>query len=86
MKSAEVLNDPKGIWGADFDQIPVSMIFDVIVRTTFFVLWAMQHRWTLWWYAPLGRKCKPRSSKATYTSMKTKFHSNFVIFPYSRPV
>ena len=28
-KSAEVLNDPMGIWGADFDQIPVSIIFDV---------------------------------------------------------
>ena len=45
-KSAEVLNDPKGIWGGDFDQIPVSIILDVIVRTAFFVLWAMQHRCT----------------------------------------
>ena len=44
-KRAEVLNDPKGIWGADFDQISVSKIFDVIVRTTYLVLWAMQHRW-----------------------------------------
>ena len=34
-KSTEVLNDPKGISGADFDQIPVSIIFDVVVRTAF---------------------------------------------------
>ena len=26
-RSAEVLNDPKGIWGADFDQIPVLNIW-----------------------------------------------------------
>ena len=42
-KSAEVLNDPKGIWGAHFDQIRVSIMFDVMVHTLFFVLWAMQH-------------------------------------------
>ena len=39
-----MLNDPREIEGADFDQIPVSIIFDVIVHTAFFVLWAMQHR------------------------------------------
>ena len=32
-------NDPKGLLGADFHQIPVSIIFGVIVRTAFFVLW-----------------------------------------------
>ena len=41
-KSAGVLNDPREIEGADFDQIPVSIIFDVIVHTAFFVLWAMR--------------------------------------------
>ena len=44
VKERRVLNDLKGLWGADFDQIPVSIIFDVIVRTAFFVSWAMQHR------------------------------------------
>ena len=45
VKERRVLNDPKGLLGADFDRIPVSIIFGVIVRTAFFVLWAMQHRW-----------------------------------------
>ena len=44
VKERRVLNDPKGFLGADFDQIPVSIILDVIVRTSFFVSWAMQHR------------------------------------------
>ena len=42
VKERRVFNDPKVFGGADFDQIPVSMIFDVIVRSAF--LWAMQHR------------------------------------------
>ena len=46
VKKLIVLNDPKGLRGADFDQIPVSIIFDVIDRTAFFVLRAMQHRWS----------------------------------------
>ena len=40
VKKSRVLNDPRGWLGADFHQIPVSIIFDVIVRTAFFVLWA----------------------------------------------
>ena len=43
VKERRVLNDPKGVWGTDLDQIPVLLIFDVIVRTAFFVLWTMQH-------------------------------------------
>ena len=43
-RAQRVLNDPKGFWGSNFDQIPVSIIFDVAVRTAFFVLWAMQHK------------------------------------------
>ena len=43
VEERRVLNDPKGLLGADFDQIPVSIILDVIVRTAFF-LWAMQHQ------------------------------------------
>ena len=45
VKERRALNDPKGLLGADFDQIPVFIILDVIVRTTFFGLWAMHHRW-----------------------------------------
>ena len=45
VKEHRVLNDPKRLLGADFDQIPVLILFDVVVRTAFFVLWAMQHRW-----------------------------------------
>ena len=44
VKDRRVLNDPKGFSGADFDKIPVSIMFDVIVRTAVFVLWAMQLR------------------------------------------
>ena len=44
VKERRVLKDPKGFGGADFDQIPVSIIFDVVVRTAFLVLWATQHR------------------------------------------
>ena len=44
VREQRLLNDPKGFWGADFDQIPVSILFDVIVRIAFVVLWAMQHR------------------------------------------
>ena len=47
VKERRVLTDSKGLLGDDFDHIPVSIIFDVIVRTAFFVLWAMQHRWIL---------------------------------------
>ena len=32
--------DPKGLLGAAFHQIPVSIIFDVVVRTALFALWA----------------------------------------------
>ena len=35
VKEGRLLNDPKRLLGADFDQIPVSIIFDVMVRTTF---------------------------------------------------
>ena len=45
VQERRVLNDPKGSLEADFDQIPVFIIFDVTVRTAIFVLWAMQHRW-----------------------------------------
>ena len=45
VKERRALNDPKGLLGADFDQISVLIILDAIVRTAFFVLWAMQHRW-----------------------------------------
>ena len=45
VKERRVLNGPKGLLGADFDQMPVAIILDVIVRTPFFVLWAMPHRW-----------------------------------------
>ena len=45
VKERRALNDPKGLLGADFDQIPVFIILDVIVRTAFFGLWAMHHRW-----------------------------------------
>ena len=45
MKERRVLNDPKGLLEADFGQIPVVILLDVMVRTAFFVLWAMQHRW-----------------------------------------
>ena len=41
----KVLNDPKGLLGADANHIPVLLILEVIARTVFFVLWAMQHRW-----------------------------------------
>ena len=41
VKERRVFTDPKGFCGADFDQILVSIIFDVIVRTAFSVLWAM---------------------------------------------
>ena len=38
VKWRRVLNDPKGLLGADLDQIPVSIIlFDVLVRTAFFL-------------------------------------------------
>ena len=37
VKERRVLNDPKGLLGADFDQIPVSIIFDVIVHAIFFI-------------------------------------------------
>ena len=37
MKERRVLNDPKGMLGADFDKIPVlTIILDVVVRTAFF--------------------------------------------------
>ena len=46
VKEHRVMNDPKVILrGCFFDQIRVSIIFDVTVRTAFFVSWAMQHRW-----------------------------------------
>ena len=45
VKERRVLNDLKGLWGADFDQIPVSIKFDVIGRTAF-LLWAMQYRYS----------------------------------------
>ena len=32
---SRVLNDPKGLLGAEVDQIPVSTVFDVILRTAF---------------------------------------------------
>ena len=60
MKKLIVLNDPKGLRGADFDQIPVSIIFDVIVRTAFLGLWAMQHR------CYLQRTCVTSKLPATY--------------------
>ena len=44
VKERRVLNDPKRVRRANFDHIPVSIIFDVIIRTALFVLWAMQHR------------------------------------------
>ena len=63
LKGRRVLNDPKGLLAADFDQIPVLIILDVIVRTAFFwfvgdatqvglvrtafFAWTMQHRWVL---------------------------------------
>ena len=47
VKERRVLNDPKGLLGADFDRIPVSIILDVTVRTAVLVLWAMEHRWIL---------------------------------------
>ena len=37
VKERGVLNKPKGLCGADFDQIPVSIIFDVIVHAIFFI-------------------------------------------------
>ena len=40
MTERRVLNYPTGLLRAEIDQIPVSIIFDVIVRTAFFVLWA----------------------------------------------
>ena len=45
VKECRVLNDPKGLLGADANHIPVLLILEVIARTVFFVLWAMQHRW-----------------------------------------
>ena len=36
VEERRVLNDPKGLRGADFDQNPVSIIFDVVGRTAFF--------------------------------------------------
>ena len=39
-----MLNDPKGLWRADFDQTSVSIIFDAMGCTAFFFLWAKQHR------------------------------------------
>ena len=46
VKERRVLKDPKGLLGADFDQIPVSIIvFHVMVRTVFVVLWSIQLRW-----------------------------------------
>ena len=46
MKERRVLNDSTGLLGADFDQIPVSIIvFHVMVRTVFVVLWSIQLRW-----------------------------------------
>ena len=37
VKERRVLNDPKGMLGADFDKIPVlTIILDVVVRTAFF--------------------------------------------------
>ena len=36
VEERRVLNDPKGLLAADFDQIPVLIILDVIVRTAFF--------------------------------------------------
>ena len=45
VKERRVLNDPKGLLVAGFDQIPKLIIFGVIVRTAFLYLWAMQHRW-----------------------------------------
>ena len=44
MKERRVLNETKGLLGVDFNQIPVSIIFDVMVRTAFSVLWATQSR------------------------------------------
>ena len=41
---AQSVELPKVFWGADFDQIQASTLFDVIVRTACFVLWAMQNR------------------------------------------
>ena len=41
VKERRVLNDPKRVRRANFDHIPVSIIFDVIIRTALFVLWAM---------------------------------------------
>ena len=46
-KERKGVKRPKGNLRSQFDQIPVSIIFDVIVRPTFFVLWAMQHRWVV---------------------------------------
>ena len=45
VKERRVLSDPKGLLGDDFDQIPVFITFDVIIRTAFFVSWLMQHNW-----------------------------------------
>ena len=36
LKGRRMLNDAKGLLGADFDQVVVSVMFDVIVRTVFF--------------------------------------------------
>ena len=44
VKERRVLNDPKRLLGADFQQTSVPRIFDVIVRTAFFFLWA-----PVWW-------------------------------------
>ena len=41
VKECRVLNDPKGLFGADFDQIPVSIILTLWSLPQFFVV--MQH-------------------------------------------
>ena len=45
VKERRVVNDPKGLLGADFHQIPVLIMLDVIIRIASFVWCAMQSRW-----------------------------------------